>query len=635
MKIRLVKFLCICILAANNSYADRATQITIDKNKQASIPVDESREFINSRKGLIYSESSSAYQLNKSIPGFEFESGVNPGEVNPSLWQHAKLNNIRGLFKVTDSIYQLRGYDISNMSVIEGKHGIIIIDPLTAVEAAKNALQAYYEYRPYKPVTAVIYTHSHIDHFGGVKGIISDQKSDANKIQIIAPKDFMQSAISENIFAGNAMSRRSYYMYGLNLKSSPYAFIDEGLGKEFVKNGTTTLIEPTKEILKTGEKLEIDGIIFVFQLTPDTEAPSEMNIYFPQFRALDMAENSSKTLHNFYTLRGAQIRDSKSWAKYLNEAINKFGNKLDVMFTQHNWPTWGNKQIIEQLSNQRDEILYIHDQTLHLANMGYTPNEIAESIKLPPELYKYGYERGYYGTVKHNAKAVYQKYLGNFDGNPVNLDPLPEQDAAKKYVEYMGGSNLIIKKAKKDYAAGNYRWVATVMSYIVFADPANKEARNLEANALEQLGYQAEAATWRNEYLVAASELRGEAGTITAVTASPDIVSAMTITQFFDNLSIHLNPDKAKNIKIVGNWIFPDSGQRYITTLNNSVFRYESGTAKNANFTVKLDKSTLAEILMGKKNLSKKVDLTGDKTGFKSMLTYFDDFDPAFNIVEP
>lgn len=610
-----------------------ATSFTAQVNQSASVP--DNSEWINSRKGLIATAESNSHIID--LKQFQFESGVAPLSVNPSLWQQAKLNNINGLFKVTDSIYQIRGFGLANMTIVEGKSGIIIIDTLTSASAAKAALDLYYAYLPKKPVVAVIYTHSHVDHFGGVKGIVSAADVAAGKVQIIAPMGFMEHSVSENIYAGNAMQRRAAYMYGLNLKIGVDGFVDDGLGKAMEPNPEVTLIPPTALINKDNSKLEIDGVKFVFQLTPNSEAPAEMNIYLPQFKALDIAENSTKTLHNFYTLRGAEVRDSKAWASYLNQSIERFGSEVQVMFAQHHWPTWDNQEIVTQLANQRDEILYIHDQTLRLANMGYTSNEIAESITLPKELYRYSYERGYYGTVRHNAKAVYQKYLGYYDGNPANLNPLPEEQSAKQYVAYMGGSTAILKKAQEDYNKGNYRWVATVLNHVVFAEPNNQAAKDLEANALEQLGYQSEAGTWRNEYLTAANELRH--GVISSKNkVSSDMVAEMTLPQFFDNMAIHLSPERAAGVTITANWIFPDVGQEYTTILHNSVFRYQTKLANKPDVAIKINKSTLADILAGKlshNEITTKVSVSGNKAQFNNLLTKFDKFNPSFNIVIP
>ena len=617
-----------------NCYAQPATNFTAQINQSASTP-DNNTEWANSRKGLIATAKSNPHIIN--LKQFEFESGVAPLSVNPSLWQQAKLNNINGLFKVTDSIYQVRGFGLANMTIIEGKSGIIIIDTLTSASAAKAALDLYYTHFPKKPVVAVIYTHSHVDHFGGVKGVVSTADVAAGKVQIIAPAGFMEHSVSENIYAGNAMQRRATYMYGLNLKAGTEGFIDDGLGKAMEPDPEVTIIPPTLSISEDNSKLEVDGVKFIFQLTPNSEAPSEMNIYLPQFNALNMAENSSKTLHNFYTLRGAEVRDSKAWAEYLNQSIERFGGEAQVMFAQHHWPTWGNQEIVAQLANQRDETLYIHDQTLRLANMGYTSNEIAESITLPSELYHYSYERGYYGTVRHNAKAVYQKYLGYYDGNPANLNPLPEEQAAQRYVAYMGGSKAVLKKAQEDYDKGNYRWVVTVLNYVVFAEPNNQAAKNLEANALEQLGYQSEAGTWRNEYLSAADELR-HGVTSSKNKVSSDMVAEMTLPQFFDNMAIHLNPQRAAGVTITANWIFQDVDQEYTTILHNSVFRYQTRLANNPDVVIRIDKATLAAILAGKLSRSEvaaKVRISGDKAQFNNLLAKFDKFNPAFNIVVP
>ena len=602
-------------------------------NNYPVIPIDADSAMADSRKGFIANDGNSA------IMKLDFESGVSPATVNPSLWLQSKLNNVAGLFKVTDSIYQIRGYDLANMTIIEGANGIILIDVLTTKEASKRALELYYKYRPKKPVVAVIFTHSHVDHFGGVAGVVSNTDVQSGKVRIIAPYGFSEHAISENVYAGNAMARRGQYMYGVDLPYGVTGFVDNGLGKQ-LSVGMVTLMQPTDLITTTGQELTLAGIKLIFQFTPGTEAPAEMNIYFPQFNAVDMAENSAKTLHNLYTLRGAEIRDSKAWAIFLEQSIDLYAGKSQVMFTQHHWPTWGNAQIIEQLSNQRDQFLFIHDQSLRLANLGYTPAEIAETMQnlIPEELYKYSYEQGYYGTIKHNSRAVYQKYLGFYDGNPVNLDPLPERVVAKQYVEYMGGSAKILKKAKADYAKGNYRWVVTVVNQVLYADPSNKEAKLLQAKAFEQLGFKAEAASWRNEYLVAAMELRNGIPKAAKTLVSPDVVAAMTMPQLFDSLAIKLNPEKSRNMSHTINWIFPDIKQNYTTILHNSVFRYKDTLSENPDLTVTLNKSVLDQIILGETTFAKALDAkeittVGNKQALLNTFSCFENPTPNFPIV--
>lgn len=564
-----------------------------------------------------------------------------PPTVNPSLWRQAQLNTMYGLYKVTDHIYQVRGYDLSVMSIIEGKTGYIIVDPLVSKETAKAAIDLVYKYLSKKPIKAVIYTHSHIDHFGGVKGVITEEEVKNGNVQVIAPRGFLDAAISENVIAGNVMARRASYMYGNLINKDIQGQVDGGLGKT-TSSGTTTLIVPTTEIDKTPTDITIDGVKFVFQYTPNTEAPAEMNFYLPQFHALCMAENATHTLHNLYTLRGAEVRDAKSWSTYLNQSIELFGKDAEVEFASHHWPMWGNQNIIEFLKKQRDIYKYINDQTLRLANEGYTMNQIAEMIKLPKSLADEWYNRGYYGSVSHNVKAVYQKYLGWFDGNPANLHPLPTVEESKKFVEYMGGASAILEKAKKDFAAGHYRWVAEVLNKVVFADPNNQQAKNLLADAYDQLGYQTENATWRNFYLTGALELRnGVNKNLSSVkTASADILKSMPLDLFFDFLAIHLNGQKADGKKIVINWIFPDINKNYITTVENSVMNYEKGTVQNADATITIDRADLDRLILGKINLMKakeKGDLKidGNSSKVTEFFSFLDKFNFWFNIVTP
>ncbi len=572
---------------------------------------------------------------------YDFIKGEAPVTINPSLWRIALLNMHHGLFKVTDGIYQVRGFDLSNISFVETDSGVIIIDPLVSSETAKVSLDLYYTYRPKKPVIAVIYTHSHPDHYGGVKGVTSEEDVKAGKVKVIAPNGFMEAIGREFVMAGNAMGRRASYQHGNLLPRGPQGQVDAGLGK-VASTGTITLIPPTDIIRKTGEELTIGGVRIVFQLTPDTEAPAEMNFFFPQFKALCLAENANANLHNLYTLRGAQVRDAKAWAYYLKEAVRLFGENTEVMFTTHHWPRWGQKEIVDFITKQADAYKYIHDQTLRLANHGYTMLEIAEMIKLPDSLGHAWYNRDLYGTVNHNVKGVYQKYLGWFDGNPCTLHALPPEEAAKKYVEFMGGIEAVIAKAEKSYEQGEYRWVAQVMNHVVFTDPKNQKARHLAADALEQLGYQAESGTWRNLYLTGATELREGVRQIDApMLKSPDTIKALSPDLLFDYMAIRLNGPKADGKRMVLNFEFMDTNQKYTVMVANSVLDYSTGIqSKGYDAHVILSHSVLAEILLNSANLEEKittgeVKVSGEKDKLVELFSLLDKFEFWFNIVEP
>jgi alkyl sulfatase BDS1-like metallo-beta-lactamase superfamily hydrolase len=576
-----------------------------------------------------------------NLEGYDFLKQTDaPATVNPSLWRHAQINMSAGLFKVVDRIYQVRGLDASNMTIVEGDTSVILLDPLVSLETARAALDLYYQHRSQRPVAAVIYTHSHVDHFGGVKGVVDEADVRSGKIKILAPERFLEAAISENVKAGAAMTRRSDYWYGLVLPRSERGQVDVGLGKA-VSLGHVSLIAPTDTITKTGEKRTIDGVEMIFHMTPDTEAPAEMMIFFPQFKVFDSAELACHTLHNILTLRGAQVRDAAKWSLYLNEAIATYGDQIEVLIAQHNWPRWGHDRSIKFLKNQRDMYKYIHDQTLRLANEGYTMAEIGPMLKAPSSLSRQWYLRGYYGTVNHDAKAVYQKYLGWYDANPANLNPLPPKESAKKYVEYMGGAQAIVGKAREDFKKGEYRWVAQAVNQVVFADPNNQEARNLQADALEQLGYQAEAATWRNNYLTAAYELRNGVRPSGSVTKSADALTAMTIPMYFDFMGVCLNGPKADGRVIVLNWDFADVGEKYILNLENSALTYmPNRQATNADATVILARTTVDAITLGKTTFEKELEagrikVKGDGKKLGELLSLLDTFNGEFNIVTP
>jgi len=561
-----------------------------------------------------------------------------PATVNPSLWRQARINLVAGLFKVVDRVYQVRGLDLSNMTIIEGDKGVILIDPLITAEAARAGLDLYYQHRDKRPVVAVIYTHSHVDHFGGVKGVVNEADVKAGKVSILAPERFLEAAISENVTAGTAMGRRSSYWYGVVLPRGERGQVDAGLGKA-TSIGSVTLIPPTDTITKTGEQRLIDGVKMVFHMTPDTEAPAEMMIWFPQFKVFNSAELACHTLHNVLTLRGAQVRDAAKWSRYLNEAIDAYGEQTEVLIAQHHWPRWGRDRSIKFLKDQRDMYKYVHDQTLRLANEGYTMTEIGPMLTLPPSLARQWYARGYYGTVNHDAKAVYQKYIGWYDMNPANLNPLPPVESARKYVEYMGGAQAVMARAREDFRKGEYRWVAQAMNNVVFADPDNQEARQLQADTLEQLGYQAEAATWRNNYLTAAYELRKGVPSLPA-TASTDVLTALTIPMIFDFMGVRLNGPRADGKVIVINWNFTDVKAKYALSLENSALTYMDRQAPKADATITLTRAAFDAITLGKTTFEKeigagRIKVEGDGRKLGELFGLMDTFKGDFNIVTP
>jgi alkyl sulfatase BDS1-like metallo-beta-lactamase superfamily hydrolase len=626
-----------------------ASEWTIKANKEIMKQFDfaDKEEFADAQRGFITTVpdlviKNAAGGTAWSMPDFDFEKQTEaPMTVNPLLWRHSQLNLNNGLYKVTDRIYQVRGFDITNMTIVEGDSRIIIIDVGMSAETARAMLDLYYRQRGIKPVAAIIYTHSHIDHFAGIKGIISDEDAKSGRVQIIAPEGFLDYAISENILAGNAMSRRAQYQFGIYLPRNDKGLVDSG-GSKALPVGSMALIGPNKEIKTTGEKLVIDGVEMEFQIVSGTEAPAEMTIYFPQLRALDTAEIASQTNHNLLTPRGAVVRDGNVWAKAINEMIELYGDKSDVIFASQQWPCWGNEKIVAYLKQQRDLYKFTHDQTLRLLNQGYTPNEIAGMIKLPDSLAKGWDVRDYYGTLSFNVRAVYQKYLGFYDGNPANLNPLPPVEAGKKYVEYMGGPQAVIERAKIDYASGNYRWVVQVMNQVVFAYPDNQEARNLEANAMEQLAYQAESTVWRNCYLVGASELRtGMSKSLGAGSVSADMVRGITLPQYFDLMGSRLNGPKAEGKRIVINWNFTDSGDKYVLNLENSALTYTSGRlSKMADATLNLSRATLISVLAGettfiKEIMARNVTIDGNMLALVDLMGMIDSYDPMFNVIAP
>lgn len=569
------------------------------------------------------------------------DGNVSPDVVHPSLWRIAQLNCRHGLFQACERVYQIRGFDIANMTIVEGDSGIIVIDTLSCAETAKAGMELYFRHRGKRPVVAIVYTHTHADHWAGVGGVVEEAHATGGSLRIIAPDKFLDYAVSESVIAGNAMLRRAQYQFGLRLPKGIRGQVDAGLGKT-VARGAVTFFPPNDLVRETGETRVIDGVEIVFQMAPNSEAPAEMHLYFPGFRALNIAENATHLFHNLLPFRGAEVRDALVWSKYLNQAIELFGDKTDVLMAQHHWPIWGSERIRFYLTKQRDLYKYVHDQTLRLINHGFTAPEIAEQLKLPEGLAQEWFNRGYYGTVRHNAKAIYQKYFGWYDSNPAHLDPLPPVEAAKKYVEYMGGAEAIIRRAREDFRKGHYRWVAEVMNRVVFAEPQNSEARLLAADALEQLGYLAEAATWRNSYLCAAFELRNGVPQPRALTPPGlNALKALTVDMLFDLFGVRLNGIKAEGKKIAINWNFSDTGQQYVLNLENSALTHIANKQlPNADATLTLARATLDSILMRKTTFPEAaqkglVKIDGQPMKLLELFGLFENFNPMFEIVTP
>jgi alkyl sulfatase BDS1-like metallo-beta-lactamase superfamily hydrolase len=634
-------------VADDRKDATSATRAANDKLLQY-LPFSDQQAFEDAHKGFVAPLPQAVIKGQAGNPiwnptqyGFIKEGEAAPDSVNPSLWRQSQLINISGLFKVTDGIYQVRNQDLSNMTIIEGDVGVTIVDPMISAETAKVGLDLYYANRGQKPVKAVIYTHSHVDHYGGVRGVTTQADVDAGNTKIFAPINFLDHAVAENVMAGTAMSRRASYMYGNLLPPDAKGQVGAGLGTT-TSAGTVTLIPPTDIISKTGEKRTIDGLEYEFLWAPGTEAPTEILFYLPKFKAMNGAEDATHTLHNTYSLRGAKIREPLPWSKFLNQSIGMWGGDVEVLFNMHHWPVWGNDEINHHLRLQRDMYRYINDQTLRLANHGYTMVEIAEMFQMPAAIDKHFSNRGYYGSVNHNVKATYVLYLGWFIGNPATLHVLPPVESSKRYVDMMGGADALVSKAKDYYDKGEYRWVAEVVNHAVFADPANQTAKNLQADALEQLGYQAESGPWRNFYLTGAKELREGVTQLPAPnTASPDTIRAMSLELFFDYLGMKLNGPKADGEQIVLNFDFTDVKQKYLVEMVHGVLNHTADTqASNADATITMTRDTLNQIVLGQTTSDKAISdgdvkIAGSQTKLNELLSYLDSFDFWFNIVTP
>ncbi|HEY1819073.1 MAG TPA: alkyl sulfatase dimerization domain-containing protein [Trebonia sp.] len=601
-------------------------------------PFEDRADFEGAERGLVDSLNpcvvkSADGRVVWDMEAYSYLDAECPDTVNPSLWRQAQLCAKHGLFEVTTGIYQVRGMDISNMTIIEGDTGVIVIDPLISAETAAASLALYRRNRGNRPVTGVIYTHSHADHFGGVKGVLPDGPG---RVPILAPEGFLEHAVSENVYAGSAMNRRATYMYGVNLDRSPTGQVSTGLGIA-TSAGSVGLIAPTVDITRTGQEEVVDGVRIVFQVTPGTEAPSEMNFHFPAQRALCMAENATHNLHNLLTLRGALVRDPRSWSRYLNEAIELFGADTDVAFASHHWPTWGSDNVARFLSQQRDLYAYLHDQTLRMLNNGATGMEIAEQIKLPAALESAWHARGYYGSVSHNVKAIYQRYMGWFDGNPTSLWQHPPQAAATRYVDVIGGQQAVLDKARSYAESGDLRFAAELLKHAVFADPDDGAAREALAGVYERLGYGAENATWRSFYLSGALELREGVKPPAVGDLGASMAGALTIEQVFDTLAIRVNGPRAAAQTFVIDWHFTDADADDSVRLslsNGALIQTVNPRAKApADLTLTLSKAQLLGLLAG--HGLDGIKHSGDPTALGRLVALLDHPDPDFSIVTP
>ncbi|MBR5909565.1 MAG: MBL fold metallo-hydrolase [Schwartzia sp.] len=641
-----------------------ATAATAKKNAEMYDLLDfgDKREAEFSRRGLIAAVDSLEIKnaageviWSQAAADFLDKTEKAPDTANPSLWENAKNNHVTGLFEVTDGIYQVRGFDMANITLIAGETGWIVFDAAMAVESAQAAMALVEKHLGKRPIKAVLISHPHIDHFGGVKAFVSEEEAadsrlpieaqiSSGKIPVIVPQGFTMHAVSENLYAGSAMGRRAHYQYGAILEKSPAGALSIGIGMGQTVHGMISFITPTWEIRETGERLVIDGVEIEFQMTPGTEAPAEMNAYFPQKKALWLAENCTATLHNLYTLRGAQVRDGNAWANYIVEAAALYGDKTEVTFQSHNWPHWGKDVVHAYLMDTAAVYKYINDETLALLNLGYTSDEIAHTLTLPKALAKNWYTRPYYGTVAHDAKAVYQKYMGWYDANPIHLNQLPPEESAKKWAEYISldGTEAAMEKARKDYEAGEYQWVAEFTNRLVFADPKNTSARNLCADALEQLGYQAESGPWRNCYLTAAAELREgnhECSLSQQYSFGGDMMKNLTPEMAFDYIGILLDRTKLADKVFSVRFELDDVKETYMAYLRYGVLLYVKDK-READVVVQCRTPALLLLSAGAGEKFRGVaKITGDETQFSLLLASLHRFAGGttgnFNIVEP
>lgn len=614
------------------------------QHARAVAPNEDEQDFVDARRGFLGSvpdaeirRSDGHIVWSMARYGFLDEERA-PDTVNPILWRQARLNREHGLFQVTDRIFQVRGFDLANITFIETAHGVIAFDALTVPETARAALALYRQHRGERPLRALIYSHSHVDHFGGAAGLVSEEDVAAGRVPVIAPAGFMQAAMAENVLAGVAMTRRAQFQFGSTLPVGPRGQVDAGLGKNMPR-GQPSLIAPTLEIAQPHEIHVIDGLELEFQLAPDTEAPAEMHLFVHSERALNLAENATHTLHNLCPLRGAQVRDALAWSRYLNEALHRYGARTEVLLGQHHWPTWGCSRVRRHLIEQRDLYRYLHDQTVRLMNHGLKAGEIAETMTLPPELAGRWHLQNYYGTVSHNVKAIYQRYLSWYDAHPAHLNPLPPVVAAHKYVDYMGGPDALLARARADFAGGDYRWVAEVLAHLVEARPGHRAARELAAETLEQLGYQAESSTWRNAYLLGAHEYRAGPPSATPM-AGAAMFAALSNGQLFELLAVRIVAARAANLRFDLIWDFSDSGECWQTSLSNSALsaiRVESDTPADLRITVgraTLDAILACQLVPADALAGGRLALTGERALLGRFLGLLDTFEGNFAVVE-
>ena len=627
--------------------ASRAT-LAANSELAAGLAFEDTRDFDDAARGLIAglpdggrvrsSDGGLVWDLSRFAFVHEHEEA--PETVNPSLWRQMRLTVQGGLYEVVPGLYQVRTLDLSNITFAEGEDGLVAFDPLISAETARAALDLYYEHRPRKPIVAVVYSHSHVDHFGGIRGIVDQADVDAGRVRIYAPEGFLEAAISENVLAGNVMSRRASFMYGNLLPADPRGNVGAGLGVT-TSSGSVGLIPPTDIVRETGERANIAGLDFEFMMAPDSEAPAEMHWFIDQFKAVTAAENCCHTLHNTYTLRGAKIRDPLTWSKHLERTIEMWGAEAEVMYGMHHWPVWGKDRVLEMLGMARDGYRFINDETLRLANHGLNPTEVAEQVQFTPELARHWGMRGYYGSLNHNVKATYVNYLGWFDGNPATLHTLPPEESAKRYVEFMGGAEPALEKAREAFDRGEYRWVAEVVNHVVFADPGNETARALQADALEQLGYQSESGPWRNFYLTGARELRQGVKHLPAPSAaSADNVQAMTMPLFFDYLAMRLNGAKAGDRRLTLDCVLPDTGETWTLLLRHGTLNHRRGPDPAPDATLTINRADLNNVILRAVGIEQLLQdgvatVDGDPGELRALLELLDDFEFWFNIVTP
>jgi len=626
--------------------AGAASEATRKANAQvaSSLALDDPQDFEDARRGLIARPEGRIVSTDGTVmidfDEFKFVDGPAPDTVNPSLWRHARLNAEIGLFKVVDGIWQLRGFDVSNMTLIEGETGWIVVDALTARESAEAALAFARKHLGDKPVSALVFTHSHIDHFGGALGVLSAEDAAARQVPVIAPEGFLEEATSENIFVGAAMGRRSRYQFGKDLERSPNGMVDAGLGKS-VAYGAFGILEPTKLVTEATEEVTLDGVRFVIHNVPGAEAPAELTFSIPDLHAYCGAEILAQTMHNLLPVRGAKVRDALRWARYMQEALEQAAD-AEVYFAQHNWPIWGRERIAAFITQHRDVYQYTHDQAVRLVNAGHTPREIAAEVKFPPSLQAHFGARGYYGDLRHNVKAVYQFYLGAYDGNPANLDPLPPEESAKRYVELIGGADKAVGAAQAAFDRGEYRWTAELLNQVVFADPGHKPAKALLARTYDQLGYQAEAATWRNSYLTAALELRN-GPPVQGVDRSHFVeMMARTPTErFLEAMAAALDGPAAAGKDLRINLMLADAGESYVLWIGNAVLHYRKGPPDPAaNATLTVSKDFFIRMMSGSAGakdllLSSETKIDGSAIDLASFLALIEKAPGTFAIVTP